>query len=150
MGDSHSVFLTSHTYLQMYAWVVTDHLRINSKAVSYHYITIYLIIFRGNLSPLIKITVHFWRTQPPKCLRWLCYTVCIDLAFKVFSIAMINFALLRGYWDNSNCWLCTTSIQLYHHTCIFENMSVVTSRPHQKCGRGSWVYTDALIERVKE
>ena len=46
-------------------------------------------------SPFVKITVNFRVLSPPKnsCI-WLCCSQFIDLASKVFCIAMINYSLL--------------------------------------------------------
>ena len=54
--------------------------------------------------------------------------MCIDLASKVFCIAMINHLLLYGNWDISNCLLHFISTKLKYHICVFKNMGVVAPR----------------------
>ena len=49
---------------------------------------------RGPEPTLLKLLIFFY---------WLSLSKYIDLAFKVFCIAMDDFALLHGYWDTSNC-----------------------------------------------
>ena len=45
---------------------------------------------RGSESFLLKLPVILGGSAPPKFLYWLCFSKCIDLAFKVFCIAMVN------------------------------------------------------------
>ena len=54
-------------------------------------------------SPFVKITDHSGGLSPQKFLYWLCFSKFIDLAFKVFCIAKVNFAPLHVYRDISNC-----------------------------------------------
>ena len=58
----------------------------------------------GGGAYLVKFIDHFGGLSPPKisCIA-LCFSKFIDLVSKGFSIAMINYALLRGYGDISNC-----------------------------------------------
>ena len=49
--------------------------------------------------PLNKISVHWGgEAEPPQKLFYgLCSSKCSDFASEVFSISMINYALLHGY-----------------------------------------------------
>ena len=58
------------------------------------------VISRGTLgggTPLVKTFDHFGGSAPLKFLHWPCFSKIIDLASKVFSTAMLNYKLLRGY-----------------------------------------------------
>ena len=48
-------------------------------------------------APLVKIIDHFGGSASLEFLHWPYFSKFIDLASKVFSIAMINYSLLRGY-----------------------------------------------------
>ena len=43
---------------------------------------------------------------------------------------MINYSLLYGNWDISNCLLYFISADLKYHICVFENMGVIAARSH--------------------
>ena len=45
----------------------------------------------------VKGTVHLGGSAPYKFLHWSCTSKFIDLALKVFCIALINYAQLYGY-----------------------------------------------------
>ena len=58
------------------------------------------VIYRGlrGQSPLLlKLLIILGGFAPQKFFYWICFSKSIDLAFKVFCIAMMNFALLYGY-----------------------------------------------------
>ena len=63
------------------------------------------VISRGlrGQNPFVKIIDHFGGSAALKILDWPWFSKFIDLASKAFSIAMINYALLRDYRDISNC-----------------------------------------------
>ena len=46
---------------------------------------------------LLKLRITLRGSAPQKLMYWLCFSKRVDLAFKVFCIAMVNFALLHGY-----------------------------------------------------
>ena len=56
------------------------------------------VIYRGlrGRSPLIKTIDPFGGSAPLKIVHWPSFSKFIDLAFKVFSITIINYALLHG------------------------------------------------------
>ena len=47
-------------------------------------------------APYAKSTDHFGGLSPTPHFC-ICFSKCIDFAFKVFCIAMVNFALLHDY-----------------------------------------------------
>ena len=47
---------------------------------------------------------------------------------------MLNFVLLHGYRDVSNCSLQSIIVKLSYHICNFENMGVVAPTPHSSMG----------------
>ena len=64
---------------------------------------------QGGGAPIVA--VHIGGGQVPLTILYCpCFSKCIDLASKVFCNAKIDFALLHGYWDILNCWLCYISI----------------------------------------
>ena len=59
--------------------------------------------YQGGGSPFSRFLITLGGSAPLKTLALALLSKFIDLASKVFSIAMINYALLRGYGDISNC-----------------------------------------------
>ena len=53
-------------------------------------------VIRRGRSLLAKIIAYSGGSAPLKSLYWPCFSKCIDLASKVFCIAMINYSLLYG------------------------------------------------------
>ena len=83
--------------------------------------------------PLLTFLLMLGSWAPPKtlALAWLfrVYWLC-------FQSAMINYALLYGYWGISYCWLYYISVKLNYHVSIFGNMGVVVAGPHPIYGCG--------------
>ena len=52
---------------------------------------------RGAEPSLLKFLIVLGAQPPLKVLHWPCFSKYIALASKVFSTAMLNYALLRGY-----------------------------------------------------
>ena len=52
---------------------------------------------QGAVPPLLKFFIILGAQPPKKVLHWPCFSKFIDIASKVFSTAMLNYALLRGY-----------------------------------------------------
>ena len=70
-------------------------------------------------SPLVTITLHFGGSAPYNFLHWPCFSKCIDLASNMFCIAMINYLLLYGNGDSSNCLLYFISTKLKYHISVW-------------------------------
>ena len=79
----------------------------------------------GGIAPLLKLLFILGGSAPLKVLAFTVLFKVYYFASKVFCIAMINYSLLYGNWDISDCLLYFISTKLKYHICIFENMGVV-------------------------
>ena len=82
----------------------------------------------GGRSPLLKLPFILGASAPLKILALALLSKCIDIASKVFCIAMINYSLLHSNRDISNCLLYFISTKPKYHICVFENVGVVAAR----------------------
>ena len=88
---------------------------------------------KGDRAPLVKSSAYFGGLSPPNilALAWLS-----RVYWSCFQSAMINCALLYGYWHISYCWLYNISIKLNYYVSIFEKLGVVVAGPHPNYGQG--------------